>query len=38
MSPLIPIIVGSILAGLVLLVVVAYVLGRRNTRTGYEEI
>lgn len=37
-SPIIPIIVGSVLAGLVLLVVIAYILGRRKTRTGYEEI
>jgi len=37
-SPIIPIIVGSILGALVLLVVVAYVCGRRRARTGYEEI
>jgi len=37
-SAIIPIIVGAVLAGIVLLVVIAYILGRRRTRTGYEEI
>jgi len=37
-NPIVPIIVGAVLAGIVVLVIIAYILGRRRTRTGYEEI
>nr|XP_009861583.1 lysosome-associated membrane glycoprotein 1 isoform X2 [Ciona intestinalis] len=38
LSSIIPIVVGSVLAGLILVVILAYVVGRRRSRTGYEEI
>lgn len=37
-SILIPIIVGAVLAGLILVVVVAYVIGRRKTYAGYQTL
>ncbi|CAK8698235.1 unnamed protein product [Clavelina lepadiformis] len=38
LSPIIPIVVGSVLAALVLIVIIAYLIGRRRSRSGYEEI
>uniref|UniRef100_A0A3P9P7X4 Lysosomal-associated membrane protein 2 n=1 Tax=Poecilia reticulata TaxID=8081 RepID=A0A3P9P7X4_POERE len=37
-SILIPIIVGAALAGLILIVVIAYVIGRRKTHVGYQTL
>uniref|UniRef100_A0A669EHX6 Lysosomal-associated membrane protein 2 n=1 Tax=Oreochromis niloticus TaxID=8128 RepID=A0A669EHX6_ORENI len=37
-SILVPIIVGSALAGLILIVVIAYVIGRRKTYVGYQTL
>uniref|UniRef100_A0A096MEU3 Lysosomal-associated membrane protein 2 n=1 Tax=Poecilia formosa TaxID=48698 RepID=A0A096MEU3_POEFO len=37
-SILIPIIVGAALAGLILIVVIAYVIGRRKTHAGYQTL
>ncbi|KAM4585939.1 lysosome-associated membrane glycoprotein 2 isoform 3-T3 [Fundulus diaphanus] len=37
-SILIPIIVGAALAGLILIVVIAYVIGRRRTHVGYQTL
>ena len=38
LSPIIPIVVGAVLGVLVLIVIVAYLIGRRRSRSGYEEI
>lgn len=38
MNVLVPIIVGAVLAGLVIIVVIAYFIGRSRSRGGYEEI
>lgn len=35
---LIPIIVGAALAGLIVIVVIAYVIGRRKTHVGYQTL
>ncbi len=37
-SLLIPIIVGAALAGLIFIVVIAYVIGRRRTYVGYQTL
>ena len=37
-SILIPIIVGAALAGLILIVVIAYMIGRRKTYVGYQTL
>ena len=37
-SKLVPIIVGSALAVLVILVLVAYIIGRRKHRPGYQQV
>lgn len=37
-SILIPVIVGCVLAGLIVIVVVAYLIGRRKTHAGYQTL
>lgn len=37
-SLLIPIIVGAALAGLIVIVVIAYMIGRRKTHVGYQTL
>lgn len=37
-SILIPVIVGCVLAGLIIIVVVAYLIGRRKTHAGYQTL
>lgn len=37
-SDVIPIAVGCALAGLVLIVLIAYVIGRRKSHSGYEKV
>uniref|UniRef100_H3DEA2 Lysosomal associated membrane protein 2 n=1 Tax=Tetraodon nigroviridis TaxID=99883 RepID=H3DEA2_TETNG len=37
-SILIPVIVGCVLAGLIIIVVVAYLIGRRKTHAGYQSL
>jgi len=37
-SNLVPIIVGAALGGLILIVLVAYLIGRKRSRRGYEQV
>lgn len=37
-SNLIPIIVGAALGGLILIVLIAYLIGRKRSRRGYEQV
>jgi lysosomal-associated membrane protein 1/2 len=37
-SQLVPIIVGAVLAGLIVVVLIAYLIGRRRSRRGYESV
>lgn len=37
-SNLVPIIVGAALGGLILIVLIAYLIGRRRSRRGYEQV
>lgn len=37
-SNLVPIIVGAALGGLILIVLIAYLIGRKRSRRGYEQV
>jgi len=37
-SNLVPIIVGGALGGLILIVLIAYLIGRKRSRRGYEQV